>query len=133
MDDGGFTWRRVLSKIPTVFGRLAYLAASRRNPDTGVDAHAALDQIMNARRSRPHPAPKTPSGFLRMAHLRLGGPEGRSGRIPGDGEAFLSVAQCRDLAPRSAREVERQLYLTDLETLMELRKAERSAFPMPET
>lgn len=32
----------------------------------------------------------------------------------------------RQLAPATARDVERQLYLTDLETLLELRKFERA-------
>jgi hypothetical protein len=39
----------------------------------------------------------------------------------------------RHLAPATAREVERQLYLTDLETLLELLRFERAgAFVIPE-
>ena len=39
----------------------------------------------------------------------------------------LDVATCRDLMPGSAHQVERQLYLTDLETLLELLRFEYGA------
>ena len=51
----------------------------------------------------------------------LAGFDGQPGRL-----------RYRDLPPRNARDVERQLYLTDLETLIELLNFEReSAAPIP--
>ncbi len=41
-----------------------------------------------------------------------------------EGNASRQAVRYRDLAPPSARDVERQLYLTDLETLLELLRFE---------
>ena len=126
---GTDAWRKALSQIPTVFGRLVYLA-SLRNPETGGYSHALLSQAMNEEEA---------DRLLRQAHhqvffqwLTFNLADQKTDLDEYFSEnGLLSVAEYRDLAPRSARGVERQLYFSDLETLLELRKAERSAFPIP--
>ena len=45
----------------------------------------------------------------------------------------LELVPCRDIAPGTAHQVERQLYLTDLETLLELLRFEQGgAYSSPE-
>ena len=47
--------------------------------------------------------------------------------------APLDLARYRDIAPATAHQVERQLYLTDLETLLELLRFEHGgAYSVPE-
>jgi hypothetical protein len=48
-------------------------------------------------------------------------------------QSRLEMLPYRDIVPASAHQVERQLYLTDLETLLELLRFEhRGAFAVPE-
>ena len=128
---GTDAWRRVLSEVPTVFGRLVYLAALR-NPVTGEYAHAMLSRLMSAEEADRTLRQSHHQVFFEWLTFNLADQKTDLDDYFRDSGAPLSVAECRDLVPRSAREVERQLYLTDLETLLELRKAERSAFPTPE-
>lgn len=56
------------------------------------------------------------------------------GHIPGQPINWSASLPYRSLIPHSAREVERQLYLADLETLLELLKVEHAGvFLVPET
>lgn len=129
---GTDAWRHVLSEVPTVFGRLTYLAALR-NPVTGEYAHAMLSRLLSAEEADRTLRQSHHQVFFEWLTFNLADQKMDLDEYFRGGGAFLSVAKCRDLVPRSAREVERQLYLTDLETLLELRKAEHSAFPAPET
>lgn len=117
-------WRRTLAQIPTVFGRLAYLT-SLRDSSTGRYSHAALTNVLgeeDAERALRHSHHQVFSQWLGFSladqkadldeYLRA------TGR-PREAHYY------RHLAPPTARDIERQLYLTDLETLLELLKFEQ--------
>jgi len=118
-------WRLMLAQIPTIFGRLAYLA-SLRDPATGRYQHSDLISMLgseDADRALRHSHHQVFSQWLTFnlaaqksdldEYLRTSG--GR--QFPG---------YYRTLVPPTARDVERQLYITDLETLMELLRCERA-------
>ncbi len=112
-------WRDTVARIPTFFGRLAYLAALHEN---GGYRHPLISRALGA-----EAADRT----LRRSHyqvfaewLALNLEEQRS-----DLEAFLNAFQgppdalpYREFAPPGIRDAERQLYLSDLEILLELLK-----------
>jgi hypothetical protein len=117
-------WRKTLSQIPTLFGRLVYLA-SLRDPASGRYRHEVLNTLMD---------PEDSDRALSRAHHRLFSEwlahpmaEQRS-----DLDEYLRTAgaprdsrQYHNLVPPRARDVERQLFLSDLETLLELPGLER--------
>jgi hypothetical protein len=124
-------WRKTLSQVPTVFGRLAFLA-SLRDAATGRYSHEALLRILG---------PEDTDRALCNSHhqvfsewLRFSLAEQKS-----DLDEYFSTTgisrqalEYRHLMPPTARDVERQLYLTDLETLLELLKYEHGgAFSIP--
>lgn len=124
-------WRKTLTQIPTVFGRLVFLA-SLRDPSTGRYSHEALEHLLG-----PDDADRT---LLNSHHQVFSEWLGFSlAEQKSDLDDYLNGAgswnelNYRNLAPSTARDVERQLYLTDLETLLELLKFERGgAFLFPE-
>ena len=68
-----------------------------------------------------------------MAPLTLAQQKADLDEYLGASNTPLNLAHYRDIAPATAHQVERQLYLTDLETLLELRRYERGgAYPLPE-
>ena len=121
-------WRNTLSQIPTTFGRLIYLA-SLRDQNTGAYHHHGLEQLFG---------PEQSEQTLRHSH----------GQIFSDWLCFNLEQQKNDLEayldelnedkkipfwlpgsdfartgvtfPRLAREVERNLFITDLEMVLEL-------------
>lgn len=117
-------WRKTLSQVPTVFGRLAFLA-SLRDSTSGRYSHEALLRLLG---------PEDTDRALCNSHhqvfsewLRFSLAEQKT-----DLDEYLSSAgvsrlalNYRHLVPPTARDVERQLYLTDLETLLELLRYER--------
>ena len=129
---GMLLWRRTLAQVPTVFGRLALLA-SLRSPSTGRYIHDDLQRILG---------PEETDRALCNSHhqifsewLRFSLAEQKA-----DLDDYLTMAEgssryavdYRHLIPPTARDVERQLYLTDLETLLELLKYEHGdAFSIP--
>jgi hypothetical protein len=125
-------WRREVMQIPTVFGRLVYLS-SLRDAFTGRYLHPTLMRILGdeaADRALRHHHYQLFSQWIASTleeqktdldeYLRSAG---------GDG----GIRRYKSLIPPTARDVERQLYLADLETLFELIRFERSgAFGNPE-
>ena len=125
-------WRKTLERIPTYFGRLVFLAASR-DELTGRYTHPPLVQIVGdeiTNRTLLHSHHEIFSEWLGFSLAEQ----------KADLDAYLSSTQSRletlpyrDVVPASAHQVERQLYLTDLETLLELLRFEHGgAFAFPE-
>jgi hypothetical protein len=116
--------RRIVASIPTIFGKLAYLGSLR--DIAGHYAHRDLERALG---------PEDADRNLKQLHqqvfsqwLRFGLSEQKADleeylREAGD---FHSEAAYRGLTPATAHEVERQLYVTDLETLLELLRLERN-------
>jgi hypothetical protein len=122
----------MLAGIPTVFGRMAYLA-SLRDPATGRYSHSSLIHMLGeeeADRTLSHSHRQVFSQWLgfSLAHQKADLDEYLStAGGPADASAY------RQLIPGAVRDVERLLYLTDLETLMELLRFEHGgAFAIPE-
>jgi len=120
-------WRNTLSQIPTTFGRLIYLA-SLRDQNTGVYQHHGLAQIFG-----PEQADQT----LKQSHNQVfaewlcftleqqkGDLEDYLNELKEDKRTILAtwirLSPYRNYVPASAREVERNLFNTDLETVLEL-------------
>jgi hypothetical protein len=124
-------WRNTLLQIPTVFGRLAFLAALR-DPVSGKYHEDSLNSLLgpqDADRALRHSHYQVFSQWLAFSLAdqkddlsQYFGGLGRGWARPN----WSSAAPYRQLIPASAREVERQLYLADLETLLELLKAEHA-------
>lgn len=124
-------WRNTLSQIPSVFGRLVYLC-SLRDQNSGLYQHYGLSQVFGEEEA---------DRVLRDSHQRafaewlcftleqqkadldlyLAGLDGNRRTIL---ETWIRLAPYRNLTPSTAREVERALYLADLETILELLKGE---------
>jgi hypothetical protein len=110
----GQFWEGALQRIPTVFGRLVYIA-SLRDRLAGQYSQPPFDRLADAGdvdRGLNHAHERIFAQWLAFSLA-----EQKS-----ELEEFLSSGQIlpdyRGLAPSGAREVEVQLYLTDLELLL---------------
>lgn len=124
-------WRHTLAQIPSLFGRLVYLSALR-DQNTGTYEHYGLAQAYSEAEA---------DGVLRASHaktfsdwlclrledqkadlnLYLSGLEGDRRAIL---DTWIRLHPYRGLVPSAARQVERELYMGDLETILELLKNE---------
>jgi len=120
-------WRHTLSQIPTTFGRLVFLS-TLRDPNTGVYAHYGFAQRVGD---------ETADATLKQSHwqcftewlafsleeqkadldLYLSGIDSDKRTIL---ETWIRTKPYCNLIPATAMEVERRLYNSDLETLLEL-------------
>ncbi|HZT29762.1 MAG TPA: hypothetical protein VFA33_07765 [Bryobacteraceae bacterium] len=133
-------WRHTLAQIPTVFGRLVYLS-TLRNANSGLYEHHGLAQLFGEEE-----ADRT----LRQSHMQvfnewlcfrlerqkadveeyLAGLEGGPRTVL---STWIRLAPYRAVVPTNARDVEKQLYNTDLETVLELLRYDYDvASPDPE-
>ncbi len=112
-------WRQTLLGIPTLFGRLAYLA-SLRDPASGNYHHQALDAVLG---------PEETDRALGRRHRRLFSDwlAHSMAEQRADLDQYLrttgaprDLRQFHHLIPPNARDVERQLFLADLDTLAQL-------------
>jgi hypothetical protein len=113
-------WRRTLSQIPTVFGRLVYLS-SLRDTATNRYLHASLTPLLgveDADRTLCHCHHQVFSQWIGFSLAEQKADLDGYARDMGGHKHWLQ--QYRHLVPPRARDVERQLYLTDLGTLVEL-------------
>ncbi len=123
-------WGHTLSRIPTIFGRLVYLA-SLRNPNSDSYEHHALMQMFGSEHS---------GEILRESHSRVfhdwlcltleqqsADLQEYLAELQGNSVDILTTWKqakpYRNAVPNSARDVERDLYLSDLETLLEVMQA----------
>jgi hypothetical protein len=120
-------WRHTLSQIPTTFGRLVFLS-TLRDPNTGVYAHYGFAQRVGE---------EAADDALRQSHLQcfsewlafsleeqkadldlyLSGIDSDKKTIL---DTWIRTKPYRNLIPAAAMEVERRLYHSDLEALLEL-------------
>jgi hypothetical protein len=124
-------WRHTLARIPTLFGRLVYLS-SLLGTGSGLYEHPALSQMFGDEQA---------DETLRRSHARvfqdwlcLNLEQQKAdlheylAELPGNPAAafatWTNLAPYRNLVPPGAQDVERQLYMTDLEMLLELLKRE---------
>ncbi len=129
---GPEVWRSTLLQIPTLFGRLVYLA-SLRDPATGHYYHPGLAQSLGAEDADRRLCNSHHQVFQQWLGFSLEEQKNDLDEYLRFGSAPRYALPYRKLVPATAREVERQLYLTDLETLLELLKFERGgAFAIPE-
>jgi hypothetical protein len=123
-------WRNTISQIPSVFGRLVYLA-SLRNPNNGSYEHHGLALVFGedeANKALKHSHTAMFAEWLsfnleqQKADLDLyisGLFENKRVVV----ETWIRLAPYRNLLPASVRGVERRLYTTDFTSLLELFKA----------
>lgn len=122
-------WRRAVSRISTAFGRLVFLASLR---DQATSRYVVPDASLSVN------AEDTDGTLCRLHQLVFAEWLGFSlAEQMADLRDYLRSSddprqpdQYRLLVPRSASDVERRLYLTDLETLLEL-LAHGTAAPSP--
>ncbi|MGB9457161.1 MAG: hypothetical protein WCB12_14025 [Bryobacteraceae bacterium] len=116
--------RRVLATIPTVFGRLAYLA-SLRDPTTGHYSHEQLSPFVAAGDLDRTVLQYHNRVFSQWLACSLADQKNDLGEYLVSSGAPRYASYYRNLAPVAAYDVERLLYFTDLETLMDLLRVER--------
>jgi hypothetical protein len=132
-DADGVLWRRTLSLIPSIFGRLAWLA-SLRNPNTGLYEHHGLAVLFGKEGSNK---------ALRLSHLvccrewlnssleeqmadlrlYLSTQPEHPGEVI---DNWQELGFWRTILPASIRGAERALYLAEVGTLLTLLRSEAS-------
>jgi hypothetical protein len=129
-------WRNTLSQIPTTIGRLIYLA-SLRDENTGAYHHHGLEQLFGPEQSQQ---------TIRQSHSQIFSDwlcfnleqqkkdlEGYLDELKEDKKIILAtwigLAPYRYYPPADARDVERNLFTTDLETVLELLRYDYGVAP----
>ena len=122
-------WRNTLSRISSLYGRLAYLS-SLRNPNSGQYEHHGLALVFGQDEARK---------ALRRAHRQVFAEwlscslkqqkedldlyiSGLSDDTQTVVENWATVGPNRKLVPATAKSAERQLYMSDMKVLIELFK-----------
>jgi hypothetical protein len=132
-EPAGNLWRHTLARIPTLFGRLLYLA-SLRNPGSGVYEHPGLAQMAGDEEA---------GEILRRSHDRVfqdwlclnleqqkADLQEYLAETPNPAATLgqWATAGCRrSWTPPTAQDVERRLFEGDLETLLGLLRREYGA------
>ena len=117
---------RIVAQIPTQFGRLSFMASLRDAP-TGRYAHPSL--IENFGREMADRTLSHAHHQVFMEWLRLNLADQMADLIDYLRSASFRPATLpyRELVPANAHEVERQLYLTDLELILQMISFEPAA------
>jgi hypothetical protein len=124
-------WRRTLSQIPTVYGRLSYLS-QLRSPNTGLYEHHGLTLLFGEQETDHALRDSHEVSFQEWLSLRLEEQAADLGLYISDQptdrltlvENWLRLAPYRNLSPASASETEKLLFLSDIETLLRALKSE---------
>jgi hypothetical protein len=119
-------FKNTLARIPTVFGRLAYLA-SLRDSNSGVYRHHGLASIFGRDESRRALSQSHQAVFQEWLNLPLvkkredlsGYFEGLEDPLPVVLDHWIRIPTYRGYMPASARPSERELFRTELEVLLE--------------
>jgi hypothetical protein len=115
--------RRMLAQIPTLFGRLVYIA-SLRDPSTGRHTYQPMIEMVGQEVAERTLAVGHHAVFAEWIVQPLS--RQRDDITEYFRHAALETAdRYRELVPGTALDVERQLFLTDLETLLMLLPGER--------
>jgi hypothetical protein len=112
-------WRQVLAQIPTSFGRLVYMASLWDAP-AGSYYHGDLCRLMGQEDADRTLCLSHHQIFSQWLGFSLAEQKADLERYLNSSGGPRFALAYRNLAPPTAREVERQLYITDLETLLEL-------------
>jgi len=126
---GSDLWRNTLSQIPTVFGRLVYLA-SLRNPNNGQYEHYGLALVFGEDEAKAALKESHTTVFNEWLTFNLEQQKADldlylAGLFEDKRlvvETWVRLAPYQNLIPASVRGVERRLYINDLAALMELFK-----------
>lgn len=119
-------WRKTLARVPTHFGRLVFLS-SLRHSLTGRYVHPPLSQIVGGDITDRTLCHSHYQVFSEWLGFTLAEQKADLQQYLKASSAPLELASYRDIVPPTAHQVERQLYLADLETLLELLRFERDA------
>src|ERR1700751_906808 len=119
-------WNRTLSQIPTLYGRLAYLA-SLRDPNSGIYRHHGLAAMFGRDESSRALRESHEQVFLEWINLPMQQKRLDLGRhfaaledpMPVVVDHLLNSRTFRGQPPASARPMEQELFCTDLEILLE--------------
>jgi hypothetical protein len=124
-------WRNTLSQIPTVFGRLVYLAALR-NANTGHYEHHGLTLVFGEDDANRALKKSHSQAFAEWLSFNLEEQKADldlylSGLFEDKRtvlDTWLRLTPYRNLLPGSVRGVEKRLYVSDLTAIIELLKNE---------
>jgi hypothetical protein len=132
-EPAGDLWRHTLARIPTLFGRVMYLS-SLRNQSNGTYEHPILAQMVGEEEA---------GDTLRRSHARVfqdwlclnleqqkADLQEYLAETPNPAAMLADWADSADYqswAPSTAQDVERRLFVGDLETLLALLKREYGA------
>jgi hypothetical protein len=125
----GDLWKNTLSRIPTQFGKLAYLA-SLRDSNSGIYRHHGLSMVFGRDESNRVLRENHEQVFFEWLNLPMSGKSAdlmdyvTSLEDPAQtvlSHWFRSKAYSSHV-PSAAREMERELFVTDLEALIEIIK-----------
>jgi hypothetical protein len=117
--------RRILAQVPTVFGRLVYLSHLRQGGLAGFYSHPALNEFAGREESDRTLSHCHHQVFSQWIGFTLAEQKADLDEYLASSKQVVDLVFCRSLIPQTAHEVERLLYLTDLETLLELLRLER--------
>jgi hypothetical protein len=123
-------WRNTVSQIPSVFGRLVYLA-SLRNPNNGSYEHHGLALVFGEDEANKALKNSHTAVFAEWLSFDLEQQKADLDLYIADlfedkrvvVETWLRLAPYRNLLPTSVRGVERRLYIADFTALLQLFQA----------